>query len=647
MNLNIFDTLLEPVFVLNSMGRVQYCNSAASAIIGLSERRIIRANHLLDVLSFSEEISYFKSLESQVQEPTPYRELEFISSSGKKGKAQITLQPIYLNPEQKAYLVFFRDVTLEETLQLKYRAELKQKEVYIGELEKARLELQDYSQNLEKMVEQRTFELHSLNQMMKALLDSLSEGFFVFNADGFCLPVSSKACEHLLEKDPKGKNIWEVLALKPEKIDGFKKWMLTVFSEMLPFEDLAPLAPVNYAHSRGLHIKLSYFPMRDESGKIEAVVVVATDTTYLDEAREQAEREKAFAQMVINMVKKKKEFANFIIEARKLFLELSSALNSPSQFDLDHVFRLIHTIKGGVATFSLMECASYCHHAEELISKIKWGGFRQAEYDKLKSECQRAFESFNFFINQNIEILGHHTLYGERMIDVPWKTGMRFLAKLEKMGLRQMAFEFEEDFLFTSFHEFIRPYQDLVTRISQETGKKIQSIQIHNASFQLNPDIYNELFSTLVHQFRNAVDHGIEEPSKRKALGKNEAGKISASIESFEVKSANWVRIIITDDGGGINPDIVRNKLKAKGLDTSKETDDQVIQHVFDSQFSTRDHVTDLSGRGVGMDAILFAALNLGGTAFIRSKLNQGTSLVVEVPLMRRRLDLKREGVAA
>src|SRR5690606_18400330 len=113
---------------------------------------------------------------------TPYKELTFKTSQGGEGKVQITLQPIFDSMGDKNWIVFVRDVTLEERLQKKYRAELEQKEDVIRALEDAKAKLEDYSKNLEEMVKVRTQELSRLNQTMSALLDSLGQGFFIFNS---------------------------------------------------------------------------------------------------------------------------------------------------------------------------------------------------------------------------------------------------------------------------------------------------------------------------------------------------------------------------------------------------------------------------------------------------------------------------------
>jgi two-component system chemotaxis sensor kinase CheA len=95
-----------------------------------------------------------------------------------------------------------------------------------------------------------------------------------------------------------------------------------------------------------------------------------------------------------------------------------------------------------------------------------------------------------------------------------------------------------------------------------------------------------------------------------------------------------YLNIKLSDDGQGINPEKFREKLSSLGIDASKETDKEVIQHIFDSQFSTRSEVSDISGRGVGMDAIKNAAELLAGRVWVESKVGEGTTVCIQVPYL-------------
>ena len=132
----------------------------------------------------------------------------------------------------------------------------------------------------------------------------------------------------------------------------------------------------------------------------------------------------------------------------------------------------------------------------------------------------------------------------------------------------------------------------------------------------------------LVHLIRNAIDHGIEYPEERKNLGKNEVGEIIVEARY----DGGEVLIMIKDDGLGLD----RGKLIAKGIergivkgDGEKMTDQEVFEMVFDAGFSTAKKVTDISGRGVGMDVVKKNIEKIKGHVEIRSKSGHGTAFVI------------------
>jgi two-component system chemotaxis sensor kinase CheA len=627
---HLFDTLLEPTFILTAEGKVSYCNEPAAIICEHSVRKMSRGMLFKDLFTFSEAIEGLDDL-NQIKDPTPYKEVNFETPAGKTGKIQVTIQPI---KNEQHWILYVRDVTLEERLQKKYRAELEQKEDVILDLQKAQAELEQYSKNLEKMVEERTRQISNLNLQMKALLDSLSQGFFIFNNMGKVLEVSSRACETTIENRPAGKMIWDVLKLDERKRDGFKKWMSTLFSEMLPFEDLAPLGPESFPHSKGRRISLEYFPLRGEKNTVDGVVVVATDITSLVEARKQAENEKHYAKLIINLVRNKNEMGRFIRESQVILKDLHQTLSaSQSNWDPETIFRCLHTLKGGAALFSVHTIAETCHHAETRLTKYNENN-TDINMNLLKSQCQAVELQFNKFLSETKDILGSSILSQDRLLEVSSLEINNLFEKLS--GLPQAKAIAEDIFghlLFEPVKNFFEPYKNVSFRLAESENKILRNIEFKNEMIPVVPEIYGPLFATFVHAFRNAVDHGIETPEARHKVGKSEGGEILVEFERQDLPTPK-LKISLRDDGGGIDPQKIRAKLEAKGFDTGKESDSEIIQHIFDSQFTTKETITQISGRGVGMDAIKHEAQQLGGRAWVESILGKGSTLIVEVPYL-------------
>jgi len=171
----------------------------------------------------------------------------------------------------------------------------------------------------------------------------------------------------------------------------------------------------------------------------------------------------------------------------------------------------------------------------------------------------------------------------------------------------------------------------LVRDIAQDTGKKVELIQI-GAETELDRTLLEAIRDPLVHIIRNSVDHGIESPSERAAKGKSEQG--SVKLRSFHENG--MVVIEIADDGAGINIPLVAKKAVEKGLVTAervaKLTEREIIDFIYLPGFSTKDQISNLSGRGVGMDVVRTNIQEIGGNVDIATS-GQGTRLRLSIPL--------------
>ncbi len=172
----------------------------------------------------------------------------------------------------------------------------------------------------------------------------------------------------------------------------------------------------------------------------------------------------------------------------------------------------------------------------------------------------------------------------------------------------------------------------LVRDIARKLGKEVE-LQIHGEQTEADKSIIESLADPLIHILRNSLDHGLETVEEREAAGKSAIGllRIQASQE------ADRVVIVIEDDGRGIDPSIIKRKAWEKNLiaeeQLEKLTDQEAIQLIFAAGFSTAAQVTDLSGRGVGMDVVKTAVLRVGGTVQLSSEVGKGTRLSLSLPL--------------
>jgi two-component system, chemotaxis family, sensor kinase CheA len=186
------------------------------------------------------------------------------------------------------------------------------------------------------------------------------------------------------------------------------------------------------------------------------------------------------------------------------------------------------------------------------------------------------------------------------------------------MSIRMMPM----DFVFSRFPRMVR---DLAGKL----GKKVEFVT-SGATTELDKSLIERIVDPLTHLVRNSVDHGIEKPEVRREMGKPESGTLTLSA----AHKGGSIVIEVTDDGGGLNRDRILAKAASNGLPVNESmTDNEVFSLIFAPGFSTAEVVTDVSGRGVGMDVVKRNITSMGGHIEIRSALGYGTTISISLPL--------------
>jgi two-component system chemotaxis sensor kinase CheA len=180
----------------------------------------------------------------------------------------------------------------------------------------------------------------------------------------------------------------------------------------------------------------------------------------------------------------------------------------------------------------------------------------------------------------------------------------------------------------TVFNRFPRMVRDLAKGL----GKQV-SLEISGAETELDRTLIDEIGDPLVHILRNALDHGLESPETRAKAGKDPTGH----VQLVAYQSGNHVYIETRDDGGGIDRNKILEKAIERGLVERDHgahlTDEQVFDFLFHSGFSTAQKISDISGRGVGLDVVKTKIQSLGGDVTVQSILGQGSQFIIELPL--------------
>ena len=178
------------------------------------------------------------------------------------------------------------------------------------------------------------------------------------------------------------------------------------------------------------------------------------------------------------------------------------------------------------------------------------------------------------------------------------------------------------------FGRFPRVVRDLARSLKKEIN-----LEMHGEETDLDKNLVEALSDPLVHLVRNSVDHGIEAPDVREKAGKPRQGRVTLSAE----QEGDHILLSIEDDGAGMDPDVLRRKAVEKGIyeqdAADRLTNSECYNLIFSAGFSTKDQISDVSGRGVGMDVVKTKISQLNGQLSVESELGKGSRIVIKVPL--------------
>lgn len=184
----------------------------------------------------------------------------------------------------------------------------------------------------------------------------------------------------------------------------------------------------------------------------------------------------------------------------------------------------------------------------------------------------------------------------------------------------------------TPVAEVFNKFPRMVRKLARELGKEIE-FKMEGSNIEVDRTILEKLGDVLVHLLRNAVDHGIEAPEERIAKGKPRTGR----VELIAKREKSHILIIVKDDGKGIDPEKVKKKAVERGLispeQAAKMRPEDAINLIFLPGFSTAEKVSDVSGRGVGMDVVQDVIKTLNGSISVKSEIGKGSTFILKLPI--------------
>ncbi|MCC7037825.1 MAG: Hpt domain-containing protein [Alphaproteobacteria bacterium] len=480
------------------------------------------------------------------------------------------------------------------------------------------------------------FALLRHNIATNAMMEGLGQGLLFFGPDGICSPVYSRACLTLLEGNPADRHICDILRLDESQRADFEPLvglMFDIDSTALSFDELIALAPHFYKHSQGLQIALSYKPMHGATGALMGILLVATDITVKMQAQERLRQKEEQVLRTLRIAGNRASFVHALHVFQTVFDDMAQTR------DLQALRRDLHTVKGMANVFFLHDMAKMLHEIEDRVNALPQDGW-QSGLRAIRAEFDvRLGLGIDYAHWLGREIWGMEFEAGHDVISVSTAELARFGSDLHAMlqsggaspdGASRLFFERVASQSVWSMLAFFE------TQLSYFAEAADRSIRIQHDSgdeVRLFPDFYRAFFDSLTHVARNIMDHAYEPAPLRQILGKPPELQVRIRT-SYTDSSRTQFQLVISDDGQGISFDKVTKRLREKREKIEGRTEADLMQHIFDADFSTRDSVDMNAGRGIGMSAVKAAVEKLGGTLRVSSTEGVGTALTVVLPVL-------------
>ncbi|MGZ4993315.1 MAG: Hpt domain-containing protein [Methylobacter sp.] len=368
-------------------------------------------------------------------------------------------------------------------------------------------------------------------------------------------------------------------------------------------------------------LDLNWAPVINENDVVEQILLCVRDVTELRKLSAESAEQKRELEIIGEILSvNQKKFHQFITSTTTYLVEIENIIRANPNGGLDAVnamFRLMHTIKGNARTYGLLNLTNQVHDTESVYDELRQPNSVIAwDQTRLLDDLERVRDMVEHYAKTNEVSLGRKG---------PGRKGNSDKYLMVDIKQIQEAIKLLEKVSHSNIHDLIEA-KNVVHRtlrllgteplntvcasivkslpeLAESLGKPEPDVSINNGKLRLKTQSVGVIKDIFTHLFRNCVDHGLELPAERLANGKPAQGRIDAAIEM----EGDRVKISIKDDGRGLALSKIRQKALDNGLIQENDhlNDEKIAALIFLPGFSTADKLTDISGRGVGMDAVL------------------------------------------
>ncbi|MCP4756278.1 MAG: hypothetical protein GY866_35900 [Proteobacteria bacterium] len=482
------------------------------------------------------------------------------------------------------------------------------------------------SARLELKVRERT-------AAIKDLLDNSGQGFFSFGRNFRIQKYTSKATHAVFGKPIEDEDVLELMF--PGSSGNEKAIMELVLEDAGKLKPLRSLLPSEIERNEKIY-RIDYHWIEARENQAGRIMIVTTDVTKEKWLQRKLEQDEQRSRMIAKIAVDRHGFLEYLYETDRGLAEIDQMLDkAPSDVDIDLLFRRYHTLKGGLASYFLTRAAEKVHEIESELDVVRQGKepFTPERVTKLKhhgrelrSILQQNLDDLQALIpkelqesNQNVYHITESKIAAleeklKEIVDSESEVGQA-IGNLRKQPVRSLLKKYAAD----------------AEQLAGKLGKEI-TVRLEGEETEIVHEPFKQLFYCLIHLIRNAVDHGIEPPEIRESLGKPKKGTLTIGLRD-DIEN---LILSVSDDGSGIDREHLKKVALEKGLFSPDQLESMKENHLLklitEPGFSTKTKATELSGRGMGIDAVAEAVESLQGTMEIVSRPNEGTTFRISVP---------------
>lgn len=480
-------------------------------------------------------------------------------------------------------------------------------------------------------------ELKKRDTNLKSILSGLEDGVFFFDKDGKFSKEYSAATTRFFPDFTTFKSVFELYEKYTDtKTAAAKQVMAMLWAKdiALRFVDISPLLPQQIVlKPRTLEetvVRLIYKELRDPKGELQKVFVIAKDVNVEIKAKRQNDDQNERVARIRMASADSRSFKDFCEESEELFVEAEKIYAAGNQDPnaINDLKRVFHTLKGSLALYEFAQAAKGIHELESNLAKIGSYGEKMSFQD-IQDRFAEIRKSCDMLRKEISDILG---LDAEtKFIKVPRPKIKKLTEAVEQKDLAATEVVLKSLDRY-ALSDVLAKYTRSIMVLGEKLGKYVE-LKFEPDAAELSYPEARKLNTALLHILRNCVDHGIEDEQTRVDRQKPPEGSIFLTTIRNPDQS---LQLVVRDDGGGINAAKLAEKAVKNGLWTeeqaSKATEQDKIDLIFAANLSTRDQVTETSGRGVGMDAVKAHLEQLGGSVKVSSELAKGSRFDIVIP---------------